>query len=187
MQYKLSQLIKFDGQEISELDLDFSKLNKSNYDSAVAEFKMINPLHQGEIATSIKFTKFIIAKLINQPVIFLSSLPVPDFVALRYSYFNKMREIREQSIQLELNLNLLTTRDYELAEDRFLAKNPQFAGAIELENGYMDEILYIATQLSATQVEQLEFGTYLQAKEQVTSFLFGYFSTSILMNSEQSV
>lgn len=184
MQYKLSQPIQFDGQEVTELNFDPANLNKKNYDEAVAEFKAVYPQHQGDISTSIKFTKFIIAKLINKPVFFLSSLPVPDFVALRYSYFNQIRLIRDKSVSLNLELDKLTTRDYELAEDRFMSKNPQFSGAIEVENGYVDEILCIAAKVGQDDLDSMEFGTYLQAKEQVASFLFGYFSSSTLMNLE---
>lgn len=184
MQYKLSVPVKFDGEEITELSLNFTNLNIPNYNSALAEFKVLNPLHQGEIGTSIKFTKFIIAKLIDKPVIFMGQLPVKDSVALRYSYFNEIRRIRSESETLTLNLDKLTTRDYELAEDRFMAKNPQFAGAIEVEDGFINEILLLSSDLTVDSLEQLGFGTYLKAKEEVTNFLFSYFTSSLLMNSE---
>lgn len=186
MQYTLSKAVQFDGQEISELDLNFSRLNKINFDEAMAEFKLLNPNYAGEITLSMKFTKFIIAKLINKPYILLDQLSAPDFTAMRFFYLQELQRVKTEALKLDLSLDKFSVLDLEYCEEQFKYNNPNWYGGVaETEPGFIDEVLLRASKLTLKELNELSFGVYLKTYDEVSSFLLNTF-VSAASNSTKS-
>lgn len=75
--------------------------------------------------------------------------------------------------ELDIPVENITTVDYEKAEMQFRALNPNFTGVVELESGFMKQIMVNACELPAEFFNGLPANEFIRLKMAVQGFLLG--------------
>lgn len=84
MELKLSRPFKYEGQEITELNVDLESLTTKDYEQAERELLMTKKALNGamlEMETS--FVKIIACKALKKPFDFLDNMAIADFTKLK--------------------------------------------------------------------------------------------------------
>jgi hypothetical protein len=84
--------------------------------------------------------------------------------------------------ELEIDIENITTLDYEKAESQYKTINPGFSGLIEAETGFTKQLIINATKLPAEFYNGLPLGEFIKLKYAVQGFLLGSIG---LTSSEQ--
>lgn len=75
--------------------------------------------------------------------------------------------------ELEIDIENITTLDYEKAESQYKSLNPNFIGVLELETKFHKQILINATKLPEEFYNGLPIGEFVKLKMAVQGFLMG--------------
>lgn len=81
MKYEFTKPYKFEDKTYEEIELDFDSLKGSDIANAKKQFAA-NGNYTPVLATDPEFCALLVAKMINQPIEFMTEMPARDYCAI---------------------------------------------------------------------------------------------------------